>query len=124
MALSNLNKDTLTRLFQMLDINENKDNNIINNIRSNYSTYSKLELIAKQVNFLKKEAETIINNHNINLNLETIECNFRKVPGNYYYVYEKDNKQILSMVSPDEGNLYDNFLLKVYYDYDHLFHII
>ena len=31
MALSNLNKDTLTRLFQMLDINENKDNNIINN---------------------------------------------------------------------------------------------
>lgn len=124
MALSNMNKDTLTRLFQMLNINENKDNNTINKIRSNYATYSKLELIAKQVNLLKNEAETIINNHNINLNLETIECNFRKVPGNYYYVYEKDNKQILSMVSPDEGNLYDNFLLKVYYDYDHLFHII
>lgn len=124
MALSNMNKDTLTRLFQMLNINENKDNNTINKIRSNYATYSKLELIAKQVNLLKIEAETIIDNHNMNLNLEAIECSFKKVPGNYYYVYEKDNKQILSMVSPDEGNLYDNFLLKVYYDYDHLFHII
>ena len=58
MALSNMNKDTLTRLFQMLNINENKDNNTINKIRSNYATYSKLELIAKQVNLLKNEALT------------------------------------------------------------------
>ena len=64
-----MNKDTLTRLFQMLNINENKDNNTINKIRSNYATYSKLELIAKQVNLLKNEAQTIIDNHNMNLNL-------------------------------------------------------
>lgn len=124
MALSNLNNDNVTRLFNMLATTEKTDYNNLLEIRRNYSTYSKLELIAKQIDFLKKEATNIIENHNLNIDLETVECNFRKAPGTYYYIYEKDNKKILSIISPNEGIIYDNFLLKVYYDYDNLFHIM
>ena len=55
MALSNLDKNNLTRLFQMININDNNSitQENINSIRSNYSTYSKLELIAKQIQLVK-----------------------------------------------------------------------
>ena len=123
MALSNMNNDTITRLFKMIHINESSDNDIIK-IKANYATYSKLELIAKQMLMLKKEAENVIENYNINIDLENIECNFKKVPGSYYYIYEKNNNKILSMISPDEGIIYDKFISKVYFDYDNLFYRI
>ena len=124
MALSNLNNENITRLFNMLNINEKEKYDNLLKIRSNYATYSKLEILAKQMHYLKVEAENIINEHNLNIDLEKIECNFRKAPGSVYYVYEKNNNQILSMISPNEGSLYDKFLFAVYYDYDNLFHII
>lgn len=123
MALSNLDNDNITRLFKMININEQSHNNLMS-IRNNYSSYSKLKLICKQIEFLKKEAVNVIENHNLNIDIENISCNFRKVPGNHYYLYKKNNEKILSMISPDEGNIYDEFIIKLYYDYDNLFHII
>ena len=123
MALSNLDNNNITRLFEMLNIRDKSYDNLIN-IRKNYSTYSKLEVIRKQMEFLKKEALEVIENHNLNINLENITCSFRKVPGTYYYLYEKNNEKILSMISPEEGIIYDKFLLKLYFDYDNLFYII
>lgn len=123
MALSNMNNDTITRLFQMININNTSENELIK-IKANYATYSKLQLIAKQMLMLKKEAENVIENYNINIDLENIECNFKKVPGSYYYIYEKNNNKILSMISPEEGIIYDKFISKVYFDYDNLFYII
>ena len=123
MALSNLDNDNITRLFKMININEQSHNNLMS-VRNNYSSYSKLELICKQIEFLKKEAINVIENHNLNIDIENISCNFRKVPGNYYYLYKKNNEKILSMISTNEGNIYDEFIIKLYYDYDNLFHII
>ena len=124
MALSNLNNDNITRLFNMLHINEKVEYNNLLKLRGNYATYSKLEIIAKQIHYLKSEAENIIQNHNIKIDLENMECNFRKAPGTYYYIYQKNDKYILSMISPNEGNIYDKFLFTIYYDYDNLFHKI
>ena len=118
MALSNLNKDTLTRLFNMININN--DNNI-HEIKSNYSTYSKLELIAKQIKYLEDEALNILEEHNINNSLNDIKCNFKKVPGKYYYLYIINGEIKLSMISDDEWNTYEKFLGKFYYDYDYNF---
>ena len=44
MALTNVDKNTLIRLFDMINIknNESKEYNNLLNIRSNYATYSKL----------------------------------------------------------------------------------
>jgi hypothetical protein len=124
MALSNLNKDNIERLFQMINLND-KDRNDYNNllnIRSNYATYSKLELIARQIEFLKTEALNIIKIHDLNNDLNNIKCSFRKVPGNYYYVYKNDNEKYLSLISPDEWDKKNDFLAKVYYDYDYQFY--
>jgi len=49
MALSNLDKNNLNRLFSMISINENS----LNSIKSNYSTYAKLEVILNQIENLK-----------------------------------------------------------------------
>jgi len=125
MALSNLDKNNLTRLFEMININNNDSltHENINNIRSNYSTYSKLELIAKQIEFLKLEAENILKNHDLNSDLTCLKYNFRKVPGTYYYVYLNNNdEKILSLIGPDEWNSYKQFITKVYYDYDYQFY--
>lgn len=129
MALSNLDKNNLTRLFEMINVNDNNSltQENINNIRSNYSTYSKLELIAKQIQFLKLEAENILQNHDLNNDLTSdlsyLKYNFRKVPGTYYYVYLNNNdEKILSLIGPDEWNSYKQFITKVYYDYDYQFY--
>ena len=127
MALSNINKDTLERLFEMVNIrnNETKEYNALTNIRSNYATYSKLEMIAKQMDFLKNEALNILSNHDLNDNLKEVKCNFRKVPGTYYYVYlNEQNQKLLSLVSPNEWSNSYNFIEKVYYDYDYNFYKI
>lgn len=125
MALSNINKDTLERLFEMVNIrnNESKEYNALTNIRSNYATYSKLEMIAKQMDFLKNEALNILDNHDLNNDLKDVICNFRKVPGTYYYVYlNEQNQKLLSLVSPNEWSNSYKFIEKVYYDYDYNFY--
>jgi len=125
MALSNINRDTLERLFEMVNIrnNESKEYNDLTNIRSNYATYSKLEMIAKQIDFLKNEALNILSNHDLNSDLKEIKCNFRKVPGTYYYVYENEkNEKNLSLIAPQEWNNYYKFIAKIYYDFDYQFY--
>ena len=124
MALSNLDKDNLTRLFQMINIDDYSNNqNALTNIRNDYSNYGKLELIAKQISFLQNEAVNIYNNHQLNSEINKIECNFKKVPGTYYYLYEKNNKKFLSLISNEEWCSYDKFICKVYYDFDYNFKV-
>lgn len=119
MALSNLDKDNLTRLFQMINIDDYSDKqNALVNIRNDYSNFGKLELIAKQISFLQNEAVNIYNNHQLNSEINNIHCNFKKVPGTYYYLYEKNNSKFLSLISNEEWYSYDKFISKVFYDYD------
>ena len=119
MALTNLDKDTTTRLFQMLSLNENNDIEII---KKNYSSYSKLELLAKQISFLQQEASEIINDCKLNDKLHNISMMSKKVPGKYYYHYIINNKDVLSIIAPDEWNTYDLFLEKYLYNFDGLFY--
>lgn len=123
MSLSNLNKDNITRLFTMLDLTT-ENHEIVDSVRSNYSTYGKLELLSRQMMLLKNEAKSILENHQMNLDFSNIKCHFKKVPGNYYYVYEKNNEKFLSLLSPNEWNVCPGtFVTKVLYDFDHHFYI-
>jgi hypothetical protein len=117
MALSNCNKEVLTNLFQMLSSEQNEKSQIINAVKSNSSTYSQLSLIAEQITFLQKQASIILEKHMMSEEASKAQCNFKKTPGNYYYLYKHNEKFILSMVSPEEGINYDSFLCKYYYDY-------
>ena len=123
MALSNLNKETLNNLFTMLSLENIENNKVLTQIRSDYSAYGKLSLIEKQINFLKLEAINIINEYNLNNEVNNIHCNFKKIPGNYYYIYSNNNNtKFISLIAPDEWYNKSNFLMKVYMDYDNNFY--
>jgi len=124
MTLSNLDKDNLYRLFNMINIDDTNNQKIIDNVKSNNTTYAKLQLITKQIEILKEQAIQIINENNETNEYNKIECNFRKTPGNYYYIYEKNNKKFLSMIAPDEWSTYEKFIQKVYFDFDYNFYIV
>lgn len=118
MALSNLDKNTLTNLFNM--INSNDEDKLLkvmaDSIKNDYSTYSKLKMIYTQINLLKEESTKIFNNHLLNKEISALECSFKKTPGTHYYVYKKD-RTYLSMIPPDKwwGNP-GILIMKVYYD--------
>ena len=125
MALSNLNKDTTTRLFKMITSEDKISEDKIKKIKNDSNTYSQLNLIYRQIENLKLEALNILENHNKTEEINNIICNFNKVPGTLYYLYSNDrDTKILSLVPPeyDQNNItnliYDNFLGKFYYDYD------
>ena len=116
MALSNMNKQTITDLFQMLKFNN--DDQLISSIKNDYLAFSKLKLITSQINLLHDQANEIINDHKFNFQISQIECNFKKTPRSYYYLYEKD-KKYLSLIPPEQwwGDP-GKFICKIYYDYD------
>ena len=122
MALSNLDKGNINRLFTMLSLN---DNNNIDIIKKNYSSYAQLNLIAEQISILQKKAQDIIFSAKINDNLHNIDMTCKKVCGNIYYHYKiiDNNKEILSIISPDEWSLDDKiFLGKYLFNFDNLFY--
>lgn len=119
MALSNLNKEVTTNLFKML---LNDDDNKINMIKQNHVTYSKLSIIAEQIYNLQSKAMEIIDDCSLNEFLNSIETKIKKVPGTYYYHYKMNNRDILSIISPEEWRTYDSFNGKYYYNYDYVFY--
>ena len=121
MALSNVDNITITRLFEMIERNESLD---IGEILNDYSTYSKLQIIIKQIEFLKQQAQEILNTHELTNIIKKAEYKFQVKPGNYYYLYKHHGKYILSLVGIEDRILYQEFITKVYYDYDYQFKII
>ena len=126
MSLSNLDKNTTNRLFEMLSINDIVKSDELTKIKNDNVTYSQLLLINKQIENLKIEAMDILNNHIKTQEINNIICNFNKVPGTLYYLYsDNNNNKIISLVSPDfdqYGNItniiYNTYLGKYFYDFD------
>ena len=122
MALTNLDKETTTRLFEMLSLNDDKNIEIV---RNNYSGYGQLMLLAEQIANLQNKAKEIIKNISINDYLHSIEMTAKKVPGTIYYLYKTKNKKFLSIISPEEWQRDDPdfiFLGKYLYNYDNIFY--
>ena len=137
MSLSNLDKDTTTRLFKMIVSNDSVSNDSVSNeklckFKNDSSTYAQLLLIHKQIENLKLEAINIIQNHVKTEEINTIICNFKKVPGTLYYLYsDNKNNKIISLVSPEYdtnsniiSTIYPTFLGKYFYDYDFKFKLV
>ncbi|KAM0728969.1 Uncharacterized protein ACS0PU_004323 [Formica fusca] len=67
---------------------------------------NKLQVIAEQIRFLQKQAESILLEAERNAKLHHVACNFIKQPGHIYHLYQRDSGQFyFSMLSPEEwGN--------------------
>lgn len=123
MALSNLNKRTLTDLLEMINIKNHYSDKLIESIKNDYLTFSKLKMISSQITILQNEANEAINSHQFNQEISDIECLFKKTPGTFYYLYQKKTKKYLSLIPPDKwwGDP-GSFISRIYYDYDLCFY--
>ena len=127
MSINNLSNDLVTSLFQPLIISELSNQNIIDKIKSDAANYSKLKLLAQQAHFLKSQIDSVIQEGILNNNLHEVPCRFKKISGNYYYLYQKDNLEYyFSMLSPYDwnNNPPHTFIAKFLYDFDKCFRII
>ena len=119
MAITNLDKETTTRLFKMLHLN---DDNNIELIKNNYSSFSQLKILSEQIENLYNKADEILNNCKLNNKLNSIPMLNKKIPGTIYYHYKFTDKEILSIISPDEWSTYTEYFGKYLYDYDNIFY--
>jgi len=121
MSLSKIDSEHVNNIFLSLY----QDDNVLELIKSNHVNYAKLKQIAKQMNYLKSEAQEIINQTRIQNELYQIKPRFTLVSGNTYYVYQKeDNQKYFSLISPEEWDNKDTFVGKYFYDYDKQFIIL
>ena len=118
MALSNMNKDVITRLMKMLSSNDDSE---LCEIKGDHAAYAKLHLIASQMQMLQQQARSVISESQTNARLQQIQMNSRKVPGNVYYLYTQNGNSVLSLISPSEWDTYEEYHGAFLFDYDHSF---
>lgn len=63
---------------------------------------NKLSIIVDQIRYLQEKAREVLEEAHRDNFLHHVACNFRKVPGKLYYLYERDSGQnYFSMLSPE-----------------------
>ena len=117
MALANLNKDVLTRLMKMITT----DDNASYDIKSDHATYAKLSLLANQMHLLQEQARQVLAESSLNSRLRNVDMTIQKVPGTVYHLYKQNGKEVLSIISPSEWDVYEEYIGSFLYDYDHSF---
>ena len=65
---------------------------------------NKLDVIGEHIKFLQNQAKEILEEAAKNSQLHKIPCNFVKVPGTIYHLYQRpqNGEKIWSMLSPEE----------------------
>ncbi|OWA51003.1 putative Uncharacterized protein C1orf50 [Hypsibius exemplaris] len=68
------------------------------------NTTNKLIVIVDQIRYLQEQAKKILEEANRAQQLHHVACNFKKIPGNIYYLYEKipSQERLFSMLSPSD----------------------
>lgn len=119
MALSNMDKDVVTRLMKMISTSDQQ----MNNLKRDYAAYAKLTMLASQMHMLQEQAKGILQECELNARLQSIAMNADKIPGTIYYLYTQNTKEVLSRISPQEWNSYETYHGAFLYDFDHTFRI-
>ena len=67
----------------------------------NVRVSAKLQVIVDQIKALQEEAQIILATATMDQELHKVQCNFRKVPGSLYHLYQrKDGGRYFSMLTP------------------------
>ncbi|KAK7579576.1 hypothetical protein V9T40_000205 [Parthenolecanium corni] len=68
-----------------------------------HAACGQLKIIEEQMNSLRKRALRILIDTKLSSTLNSLPCNFSKIPGHVYSVYQKpDSTYYISMISPEE----------------------
>ena len=125
MSINNVPKNTLEKLFQPLIVSELSKTQVLDKIKSDSASYSKVNLILEQMCFLKKKLEDTINEGLLNKNLHEVECKFEKQSGNVYHLYKNNDSYYFSILSPNDWNNKPphKYISSYLYDYDKCFRL-
>jgi len=85
---------------------------------------ARLSVLAEQVELLQEQAQTCIDEADLNRHLAELGAcmpGTRLVPGTVYYHYTQNGKEVLSRIAHDEWSNYDEYHGKYLYDYDFTF---
>lgn len=119
MALSNMDKDVITRLMQMISCD---DENNLSAIKADHACFGKLTLLTAQMSMLQQQAQEVVEQAKLNARLKQIVVTHTRVPGTIYHLYTHDHaRESLSFVGPDEWNSYNDYCGAFLYDFDHSF---
>ena len=119
MALSRIDKDHLNNIIAIPNLEELEKGKIIEALKRNSNNYAKLKILFKQMEYIKNEINDVINESIEADNLQNVECSFKKIPGNTYYLYKKpDDNLVFSIISPKEWNTINTYIGGYFYDFD------
>jgi len=124
MTLTNIDKEHLDKLITIPNLQELDSHNITTAIQKNSNNYSKLKVLFNQLENIKNEINNIVNESLETDSLQSVKCNFKKNPGNTYYLYSSNTtgEPFFSMLSPkDWSNTKNIFINAYFYDYDFTF---
>lgn len=127
MTLSNISKNHLEKLLKdkCNDIEQyrNKENLILQS-----TTYTKLDVLFKQLDNIKQQIREVVNDGIHYDNLNNVKCSLKKVPGTIYHLYHKVNIELkedndlkdyyFSIISPEEWNTKDKYIDSYLYNLD------
>ena len=123
MALSNISSEHINSLMLELNLPALQNNQIRQAIQRNSNNYSKLKTLCRQLAFIKQEIEEVVKDSLVSVELDKVSCKFKKIPGNFYYLYQNTKKEELyfSMLEPEVWDYQNNniFISKYLYDYDY-----
>jgi hypothetical protein len=119
MALTNIDKEHLNKLITIPNLENLEKDKIVKSVQRNSNNYAKLKVLFKQMENIKKEIEEVINESIESQNLDSVKCNFKKIPGNSYFLYQEPEKELFfSILNPKEWKTKNIFMGEYYYDYD------
>ena len=112
-----MNKDVITNLMKMITTKEEQ----MDEIKADHAAYAKLNLLALQMNMLQEQARTILSESQTNAYLNKIPMTSKKVPGTIYHLYTQNSKNVLSIVTPEEWDVYEEYHGAFLFDFDYSF---
>lgn len=69
------------------------------------NTFKLKKHYSSKIEELEKEYKRIIDEIKLNERLYSAKCNFEPISGNIYHLYEKNNQEFISIISPGEWNM-------------------
>ena len=113
MALSNMNKDVITRLMQMISSLDAQLNEVKCICQIDLACFSNANAAG---------AGTICCGRKPNkCALAKMHMTSKQVPGTIYHLYTQNSKDVLSIISPQEWKTYDEYHGAFLFDFDYTF---
>lgn len=105
MALTNVSKEVCSDLLKQLNEHKIVDNNQIMKLKSQSTNMAKLSVLYKQLMFVKKEIDEVLEDVQINSIINNVDMKCKKYANQKYYLYQEDLDTLyFSRLGPQDYN--------------------